>query len=97
MPVTGPRLKRCSCDGGGKTLNPLSDLFREHVAPEMLYLETKWASLVSFDATVGLLKDVLPVGATLNAETVRNHLHQVATRMEGEMGEEQFSFIEGTP
>ena len=99
VPVTGPRLKRCSCDGdgAGKTFNPLSDLFRAHVAPEMLYLETKWASQVSFDATVGLLKDVLPVGTTLNAETVRNHLHQVATRMEGEMGEEQFSFIEGAP
>ncbi len=50
-----------------------------------------------FDATVGLLKDMIPVGATLNAETVRNHLHQVANRMEGELGEEQFSFIEGTP
>ncbi len=98
VPVASPRLKRCRCGGAGTgTFSPLSDLFGAHVAPEMLYLETKWASLVSFDATVGLLKDVLPVGATLNAETVRNHLHQVANRMEGELGEEQFSFIEGTP
>ena len=98
VPVASPRLKRCSCGAAGTgTFSPLSDLFRAHVAPEMLYLETKWASLVSFDATVGLLKDVLPVGTTLNAETVRNHLHQVAERMEGELGNEKYFFIEGTP
>ena len=80
-------LKRCRCGAAGTgTFSPLSNMFSAHVAPEMVYLETRWASLVSFDATVGLLKDVLPVGATLNAETVRNHLHQVANRMEGELG-----------
>ena len=44
-----------------------------------------------------MLKDVLPVGTTLNAETVRNHLHHVAARMEGELGEERTFFIEGSP
>ena len=63
----------------------------------MLYLETKWASLVPFGVTVELLKDVLPVGTTLNAETVRNHLHRVATCMEGELGQERTSFIEASP
>lgn len=76
VPISGPRLKRCSCDDGdGKTFNPPVNLSREHVAPERLHLETKWASLVFFGATEGRLKDVLLVGATLNAETVRNHLH----------------------
>jgi len=28
----------------------------------MLYLETKWASLVSYGASVDLLRDVLPAG-----------------------------------
>ena len=36
-----------------------------------------------FGVTVELLRDVLPVGTTLNAETVRNHLQRVATRMDG--------------
>ena len=99
IPIAGPRLKPCSCNGSedGETLNPLANLFHEHVAPEILYLETKWASVVSFNATMGLLKDVLPFSATLNAETVRNHHHQAANRMEGELGEERFSFIEGAP
>ena len=98
VPVESPRLKRCKCGAAGSaTYSPLSELFSSHVAPEMLYLETKWASLVSFETTAGLLKDVLPVGATLNAETVRNHLHQVASRMEEELGDERYSFIEGAP
>ena len=96
--VASPRLKRCRCDKNGTgTFSPLAGLFSEHVAPEMLYLETKWASLASFGVTVEMLKDVLPVGTTLNAETVRNHLHHVAARMEGELGEERTFFIEGSP
>ena len=98
VPVTAPRLKRCRCEtSASESFSPLVRLFSEHVAPEMLYLETKWASLVPFGVTVELLKDVLPVGTTLNAETVRNHLHRVATRMEGGLGEERAFFIEGSP
>ena len=71
--MTGPRLKSCPCQGATcGTFSPLMALFTEHVSPEMLYLETKWASLVPFGVTVELLKDVLPVGTTLNAQTVRN-------------------------
>ena len=96
--VASPRLKRCRGDKNGTgTFSPLAGLFSEHVAPEMLYLETKWASLASFGVSVEMLKDVLPVGTTLNAETVRNHLHHVAARMEGELGEERAFFIEGSP
>ena len=61
----------------------------------MLYLETKWASLVSSGASVDLLRDFLPVGETLNAQTVRNHLHRTASRAEAELGDEQFAFIDG--
>lgn len=96
--MRGQRLHRCACNAGKtKTFSPLTALFCEHVAPELLYLETKWASLVSFGVTVDLLKDVLPVGSTLNAETVRNHLHRMAARAEAELGEERASFIEGFP
>ena len=60
----------------------------------MLWLETKWASLVSYGVTVDLLKDVLPIGARLNAETVRRHLARVANRMEAELADERYSFVE---
>ena len=95
VPVTGPRLKCCPCQSATRgSFSPLTRLFTEHVAPEMLYLETKWASLVPFGVTVQLLKDVLPVGTTLNAETVRSHLQRVATRMEGTLGEERTSWLD---
>lgn len=43
-----------------------------------------------------LLKDVLPVGATLNAQTIHNHLHRTAARAEAELGDERLCFIEGS-
>jgi len=94
--VSSPRLYRCRCTpANSKTFSPLSMLLISHVAPEMLYLETKWASLVAYGMSVDLLRDVLPVGATLNAETVRNHLHRVASRTEAELGDERVLFIDG--
>jgi hypothetical protein len=45
VPVASPRLHRCACDTATtRTFSPLADLFHEHVAPEMLYLETRSAS-----------------------------------------------------
>jgi hypothetical protein len=56
---------------------------------KLQYIETKWASLISFEQTARLLKDVLPVSDTENAATIRNHLHRVAKKEEKE--------LEGTP
>ncbi len=96
MPLESSRFYRCACSPcKAGTFSPLTELFTDHVSPELLYLETKWASLVSFGVTVDLLKEILPVGATLNAETVRNHLQKVATRIDSELGPEHYSFIEG--
>ena len=49
---TIPRVHRCACQpAGSKTFSPLTALFTGHTAPELLYLETRWASLVSYDLT----------------------------------------------
>ena len=93
--VDSPRFYRCPCtEGDAKTFSPLTELLPDHVAPEMLWLETKWASLVSFGATADLLKDVLPIGEGLSPETLRRHLTRVAARMETELGTEQSGFVE---
>ena len=56
-------------------MSPLAELLRERVSPEMLYLETKFASLVSYGLTVGLLGELLPLERTdRQAERVRRHL-----------------------
>jgi hypothetical protein len=62
-----------------------------------LYLETKWASLVSFDLAAQMLGDVLPTDTHFRATSVRNHLQRVAKRAEAGLGGEQFSFIDGCP
>ncbi|MBV8831315.1 MAG: hypothetical protein JO108_19045 [Acidobacteriaceae bacterium] len=66
-------------------------------SPEMVYLETKWASLIPFAKVTDLLRDVLPVEDSVNPEVVRTHLHATAERIERELGEErQLNLFEGS-
>jgi hypothetical protein len=67
------------------------------VAPELLFMETKWSSLVSYGLTVEALTDFLPLDVTLDVKTVRHDTLKIAERCEAELGEEQGSFIEGCP
>ncbi len=55
--LDSPRLHRCPCQtaDGPATASPLCDLISSHVAPERLYLEARWASLVPYAAAAGLL------------------------------------------
>jgi hypothetical protein len=96
--LTSPRLYHCRCQRRKTTtFRPLNALLTDAVAPEFLFMETKWASLISYGLTAQALKDFLPVDATLNATTVQNHTLKVAERCEAELGEEQWAFVEGCP
>lgn len=97
--LNSPRLHRCPCRGGEgpATVSPLRELLPGHVAPERLYLEARWASLVPYAAAAGLLADVLPLASGANATTLRQHALRVAERAEAELGEERVSFVEGCP
>src|SRR5712691_6746833 len=95
--VPNPRWHRCACQNTGPhTFRPTARWLTSHTSPELLYLETKWASLIPYAKVVDLLKDVLPVTETLNQETVRQHLHATATKMEQALGEEKDYLFEGT-
>ena len=88
--VANPRWNRCPCQSdGSKTFRPLRAWLQGRTSPEMLYLETKWASLIPFARVADLLQDVLPVEDSVNAETVRSHLYATAERLEQELGEER--------
>src|SRR3954447_22205688 len=63
--------------------------------PELLFLETKWSSLMSYGLTAELLEKVLPMDSPLHPSTIREHVCQVAERLEEGLGEEAFCFIEG--
>ena len=88
--VANPRWNRCTCQtSGAGTFRPTSAWLPGRASPELLYLETKWASLIPFAKVADLLKEVLPVGESTNHETVREHLQATAQRMEEELGEER--------
>jgi hypothetical protein len=69
----------------------------ESVSPELLFIEAKWSSLASYGLTVEALKDFLPLNVSLAINTVRHDALKVAERLEAELGEERWSFIEGCP
>ena len=97
--MVSPRLHRCPCKStnGPATVSPLRALIPDYVAPERLYLEARWASLVPYAAAAGLLADILPVTSGANATTLREHVLRVAERVETELAEEQPCFIDGCP
>lgn len=96
LTINSPRLHHCDCKSHEtKTFSPLAELLPEHTSPELLFLETKWASLASYGLTSKLLEDVLPMDEPLSAFTIRQHLLGVAERLEEGLGEEQDCFIEG--
>jgi hypothetical protein len=74
VPLTSPRLYHCRCQRRKTiTFRPLNALLTDSVAPELLFMESKWASLASYGLTVQALKDVLPVDATRNATTIQHY------------------------
>src|SRR5262245_53723738 len=96
--VYSPRLEHCDCTRRKtSSFRPLSALLTEPVAPELLYMESKWSSLVSYGLSLDALKDFLPVDLRLDVKTVRYDTLKVAKRLEAELGENLASCIEGEP
>jgi hypothetical protein len=78
-----------------RSFSPLAALLPERTAPELAYLETKFAALISYGLTAELLAEVLPTGAAINAAGVYRNVQRVAERMEAELGEEKGHFTDG--
>jgi len=94
--LDSPRLRQCCRQADGPaSISPLTQLISDRSTPELQYLETRWASLVSYGLTVRALRDFLPVDEELNISTVRRTALDVAGRCEAELGPEQPMFIEG--
>jgi hypothetical protein len=67
----------------------LSALLTEPVAPELLYMESKWSSLVSYGLSLDALQDFLPIDLSLDVKTVRYDTLKVAKRLEAELGDSE--------
>jgi hypothetical protein len=88
--VANPRWNLCRCQPSGtKTFRPTLSWLQGQTSPELLYLETKWASLIPFAKVADLMREVLPLDDGTNHETIRRHLHETAERMEKELGDER--------
>jgi hypothetical protein len=75
----------------------LAELLPERTSPELLYLETRWAALMSYGMMVKLLQDVLPISRDISTTAVRLGVSRLADRLDRGLGEEQACGIEGCP
>jgi hypothetical protein len=77
LQLDSPRLYRCRCESEArKSFSPLAKCLPERTSPELAYLETKFAALVSYGLTLKLLKDVLPIGEHLSGTALQNQVRQ---------------------
>ena len=89
LSLPSARLRRCPCETQTtQSFSPLAAVLPERTAPELLYLQSKWASLMSYGMTVNLLSDVLPMDAQLNVATVYRKVHHIAQRLDDALGDE---------
>jgi len=95
---SSPRFEHCDCTRHKTpSFRPLSVLLTEPVAPELLYMEAKWSSLVSYGLSLDALQDFLPLDRTLDVKTVRYDTLKVAKRLEAELGDDHPGFRDGSP
>jgi hypothetical protein len=98
LKLNSPRFYDCPCQNQDRhSSSPLAQLLTTHSAPELQYLETKFASLMSYGLSIKLLMEVLPIADEINHTSVRRQLYSVAETIEGDLGEERFQFIDGCP
>src|SRR5215510_6299422 len=85
-----PRLEHCDCiRRKTASFRPLSALLTESVAPELLYMEAKWSSLVSYGLSLDVIQYFLPLEVTVDVKAVHYETLTVAKRLEAELGNEQ--------
>jgi len=93
--VDSPRWWHCGClPRVVRTFSPLAAILPERITPELSYLQARFAGLVSYGVSAAMLGEILPLGRVLHASTVRRAVQATAQRLEDELGEERFSFID---
>jgi hypothetical protein len=96
--LESPRFYHCRCQTQlRKSFSLLAELLQERTSPDLLYLETKWAALMSYGMAVDILKEVLPISQDISTTAIRQSVAHLAQRLEGELLEGRGMFIEGCP
>jgi hypothetical protein len=96
--LPSPRWQHCPCQPNERqSFSPLAEILPSRTTPELLYLEAKFAGLMSYGLSANLLSELLPLGRTLHATALRRQVQAMAQRLEEELEPEQVMFIEGCP
>jgi hypothetical protein len=102
--LASQRFYTCSCQERKNqqqkkraSFSPLAKRLPERTAPEFQYLQTKWAALMSYGLTSQFLSEVLPLEKTISTATLSRQVYRVAIRADSELGDEQYSFVDGCP
>lgn len=95
LQLDSPRLYCCRCaTGKHRSFSPLAERLPERTSPDLQYLETKFAALMSYGLTVSVLGEILPLDKVLAATSIRRHTHRISERIETSHAQSQ---DEGTP
>lgn len=97
LKINNPIFRSCKCSDSNKTFSPLSALFKDKITPELYFMESKWAALVSYGLTVELLKDSFPIDEKLSIETVRRNTLDISKRMDSLLHNEKYIYTDCTP
>jgi hypothetical protein len=98
LKLDSPQLYCCPCESQGpKSFSPLAERMPERTSPELAYLETKFAALVSYGLTLKLLEEVLPIGQDLSSRTIRRQVHHGGERLEAGLDHGPDAFAEALP
>ncbi|MEX3845495.1 ISKra4 family transposase [Paraburkholderia sp. BR10882] len=86
LSIDSPRLYQCRCCASGRrSVSPLAGCLRERTSPELQYLQTKFAALMSYGLTVRVLEEVLPLEHVLAATTIRRRVDALGRRLDSSM------------
>jgi hypothetical protein len=96
LTLPSPRLYRCSCCAGDpeasatpRSFSPLAEALPERTSPELQYLQSKYAALMSYGLTLKVLDEILPLGHQPAIASIRQSLQRVSDRIEGSRVREQ--------
>ena len=83
LDLDSPRFYRCRCQvNGRRSFSPIALWLGDHTSPELQYLEAQFAALLSYGASVGILRSVLPLEQATSITTWKRHVARVGGRLD---------------
>jgi hypothetical protein len=93
--IASPRWWSCNCgQRRTKTFSPIAELLDERSTPELRYLQTKFAALMSYRLAGRVLNDLLPLGRTIRPTDLARQVAKIADRLDSDLPSERFCYLD---